>query len=76
MLTPEDRTWLELKFDSLEERYGRSEGKVDKILNIVEGLAGKVADLDQENKMGAVTLGRHGRQIEQLASASGTTLID
>lgn len=45
-------------------------------LDIVEGLAGKVATLDQENKMGSITLRRHDIQIHELAKATGTTISD
>jgi len=73
----------ELKVDSkiLQENLMRLEQKVDhslelsqKTLAIVEGLAGKMADLDQENKMGATTLHRHDGHIQELARATGTTL--
>lgn len=62
------------RLDSIEASNIRMEEKVDKILNIVDGLAGKVAELDQENKMGARTLHRHGLHIQELAKATGTTL--
>lgn len=62
------------RLDSIEASNIRMEEKVDKILNIVDGLAGKVADLDQENKMGARTLHRHGIQIQELAKATGAKL--
>jgi hypothetical protein len=62
------------RLDSIEASNIRTEEKVDKILNIMDGLAGKIAELDQENKMGARTLHRHGIQIQELAKATGTTL--
>lgn len=52
----------------------RTEEKVDKLLTIMDGYAGKIAELDQENKMGARTLHRHGLHIQELAKATGTTL--
>ena len=73
----------ELKTDSriIQETLIRMEQKMDdsiefshKNFTILEGLAGKVADLDQENKMGAITLRRHDVQIHELAAATGTTL--
>ena len=73
----------ELKTDSriIQETLIRMEQKMDDFIEfshkkfaILEGLAGKVADLDQENKMGAITLRRHDAQIHELAAATGTTL--
>lgn len=64
----------DFRLDSIEASNIRMEEKVDKILNIVDGLAGKVAELDQENKMGARTLHRHGIHIQELAKATGATL--
>jgi len=46
------------RVDLLEASSVRTEEKVDKILNILDGFSGKVADLEQENKMGAITLHR------------------
>lgn len=60
------------RVDSIEASSVRTEEKVDKILNILDGFSGKVAELDQENKMGARTLHRHGIQIQELAKATGT----
>jgi len=54
----------------------RTEEKVDKMLTILDGFAGKVADLEQENKFGAVTLHRHDIQIHELATATGTTISE
>lgn len=64
------------RVDSLEASSVRTEEKVDKILNILDGFAGKVSDLDQENKMGAVTIRRHGIQIHELATATDTTISE
>ncbi len=66
----------DFRLDSIEASNIRTEEKIDKILNIVDGFAGKVAGLDQENKMGARTLHRHGIQIQELAKATGTTLSE
>ena len=75
----------ELKVDSklLQESMIRLEQKVEenvemsrKVLTIVEGFAGKVADLNQENKMGSITLRRHDIQIHELATATGTAISE
>ena len=58
----------------LEQGVDESVGLARQTLTIVEGLAGKVADLEQESKMGAVTLHRHGIQIRELATATGVTI--
>ena len=62
------------RLDSIEASNIRTEEKVDKLLTIMDGFAGKVADLDQENKMGAITLHRHDIQIHELATATGTVI--
>lgn len=67
---------LDMRLNAMEASGVRTEEKVDKILNILDGFAGKVADLDQENKMGARTLHRHGIQIHELAQATGTTISE
>lgn len=67
---------LDSRVNSIEASNIRTEEKVDRILNILDGFAGKVADLDQENKMGARTLHRHGIQIHELAQATGTTISE
>lgn len=67
---------LQRTVQRLEQGQERIEAKTDKILTIVQGFAGKVADLDQENKMGARTLRRHGIQIHELAQATGTTISE
>ncbi len=64
------------RIDSIEAAGIRTEEKIDKILTILDGFAGKVADLDQENKFGAVTLRRHDVQIHELATSTGTTLSE
>lgn len=65
---------FKFRLDSIEAAGVRTEEKVDKILTQLDGFAGKVADLEQENKMGAITLHRHGIQIHELAQATGTKL--
>lgn len=47
---------------------------VQKTLTTVTNFAGNIDTLQQENKMGAATLHRHGVQIQELATATGTTL--
>lgn len=77
----------ELKFDFaiMQQTIIRLEDKVDasaensknmfnKILTVVESFAGNISDLEQENKMGARTMHRHGIQIYELADATGTTI--
>lgn len=71
-----ERFDFDSRLNSIEASNIRTEEKVDKILNIVDGFAGRVATLDQENKMGARTLHRHGIQIQELAEATGTILSD
>lgn len=86
MLTKDDKGWITDNFvtrgefrselKEVKDGISRMEGKIDKIITIVDGFAGKVADLDQENKMGAVTLHRHDIQIRELATATGTTISE
>ena len=45
-----------------------------KMLAIAEGNTGRIADLEQENKMGSVTLHRFGVNIEELAKATNTKI--
>lgn len=71
-----DKFRIDSRLNSIEAASIRTEEKVDKMLNILDGFTGKVADLDQENKMGAVTLERHGIQIRELATATGTTISE
>lgn len=75
----------ELKIDSkiIQNTLIRMEQKMDdsiefshKNFAILEGLSGKVADLDQENRMGAITLRRHGIQIHELAKATRTAISE
>jgi len=84
MLTKDDKNWVVENFAIKKELYlVRNELKDDisevkelvkKTFNAVDKFSGKVADLEQENKMGSLTLRRHGVQIEELAKATGTTL--
>ena len=62
---------FEHRLDSIEASNFRTEEKIDKVLTILDGFAGKVADLDQENRMGAITLRRHDIQIHELATDAG-----
>ncbi len=71
-----DRFHSNSRLDSIEAASFRTEEKIDKILNIVDGYAGKIADLGQENKMGARTLHRHDTQIHELATATSTTISE
>ncbi len=84
MLTKEDKGWIiesfvtrgEFRNDMHEVKEGisRVEVTVNKVLAVVEGLAGKIDVLDQENKMGSITLSRHEKHIQELATATETTL--
>ena len=84
MLTKDDKSWLVTSFvtrgehhagmTKLEESYSRMEAKVDKVLTKLDEFVGNVDTLQQENKMGARTLHRHGVHIQELAKATGTTL--
>ena len=64
----------DLRFNTIEASGVRSEEKLDKLITMLDGFSGKVADLDQENKMGAVTLKRHSTQIHELATATSTKI--
>ncbi|MCX6787784.1 MAG: hypothetical protein NT108_01305 [Candidatus Kaiserbacteria bacterium] len=86
MLDKNDKNWIVENFATKKELYlVRDELKGDiseikelvtKTLNAVDKFSGKVADLEQESKMGAVTLRRHDVQIHELATATGTTLSE
>lgn len=71
-----DQFTTESRLNSIEASVMRTEEDVHKILSIVDGFAGKVADLDQENKMGSITLRRHDIQIHELATATDTTISE
>jgi len=64
------------RLDSIEASNIRTEEKVDKIMNMLDGFSGKVADLEQENKFGTVILNRHDIQIHELATATGMTISE
>ena len=86
MLVKNDKNWIVENFATKKELYlVRDELKGDiseikelvtKTLNAVDKFSGKVADLEQENKMGAITLRRHDVQIHELATATGTTITE
>lgn len=86
MLTKDDKGWITDNFvtrgefrseiKEVKDGISRMEGKIDKIITIADGFSGKVADLDQENKMGAVALRRHDVQIHELATATGTAISE
>ncbi|MDE1919338.1 MAG: hypothetical protein KGH56_01430 [Patescibacteria group bacterium] len=65
---------FESRLSSIEASSFRTEEKIDKLIAIGDGNAGNIADLQQENKMGAVTLRRHSIQIEELAKATKTKI--
>jgi hypothetical protein len=64
------------EIDSIQASNIRIEEKIDKLMNIADGNAGNIADLQQENKMGAITLRRHDVQIHELATATSTTISE
>lgn len=75
----------DLKVDSklLQEALIRLEKNVEegvelsrKTLTTVENFAGNISALEQENKMGAITLRRHGVQIRELATATGAIISE
>jgi len=84
MLTKEDKNWtvdnfvtrneFHTELKEVKDGISRVEKLSKKMLAIAEGSTGKIADLEQENKMGAITLHRHGIQIRELASATGTAI--
>jgi len=87
MLTPSDKNWIEETIEGklvsieesnirTEERIIRTEEKIDDVLNKLDKFTGNIADLDQENKMGSITLRRHDIQIHELATATGTTISE
>jgi hypothetical protein len=84
MLTKDDKNWIVNNFATSKELYlVRDELKndiseikklVESTHNAVDKFTGNVATLVQENKMGALTLRRHGVQIHELATATGVKL--
>lgn len=84
MLDKNDKNWIvenfvtrgEFRSEMSEIKAGlaRVEELSKQTLAIAEGIVGKVADLEQENNMGALTLQRHDTQIQELAAATGTAL--
>lgn len=80
-----DKNVTELQVDSklLQQAIFRLEQGQDEIrslasqtLTVAQGLAGNIADLEQENRMGAITLRRHDIQIHELAHVTGTTISE
>lgn len=71
-----DSSLLQQTVQRLEQGQERLESKIDQVLTIVQGFAGNVADLDQENRMGSITLRRHDIQIHELAHATGTAISE
>lgn len=71
-----DSTLMQQSIQRLEQGQERTEAKIDKVLTIVQGFAGNIAVLEQENKMGAITLRRHDIQIHELATATGTAISE
>lgn len=71
-----ERFGLKNEIDALRASSIRTEEMVRQILTMQDGYAGKIADLDQENKMGARTIHRHGIQIHELAKATKTKISE
>lgn len=71
-----EKSNLEYRLDSIEAATFRNEEKSDRILNILDDFTGKVASLDQEDKMGLIILRRHDAQIHELATATGTAITE
>ena len=71
-----DKLHSDMRLNTIEASGVRSEEKLDKLMTMLDGFTGKVADLDQENKMGARTLRRHDVQIHELAMATSTTISE
>lgn len=67
---------FKFRLDSIEASSFRTEEKIDRLITIGDGNAGNIADLQQENKMGALTLRRHDIQIHELATATGTAISE
>lgn len=84
MLTKDDKDWLVESFVTRGEHLSDISGikgdlqelktNMNKVLNAVDKFSGRVAILEQENKMGAITTRRHGMHIQELAKATGTVL--
>lgn len=84
MLNTNDKNWIIENFvtkgefrseiNELKEGMSRIEELSKRTLAVVEGVVGRVADLEQENTMGSTTLQRHDMQIQELAHATGTVL--
>ena len=71
-----DKLHSDMRLNAIEASGVRSEEKLDKLMTMLDGFTGKVADIDQENKMGSITLRRHDVQIHELAQATDTTISD
>lgn len=65
---------IKAEIEALRASGIRSEEMLQKLLTIADGNAGNIADLQQENKMGAITTRRHGINIQELAKATGTAI--
>ena len=86
MLTKDDKNWLVTSFVTrgefrpdmaeIKEDLKDLKKNINKVLNAVDKSSGNMADLQQENKMGAITLRRHDIQIHELATATGTKISE
>ena len=71
-----DSALLQQTVQRLEKGLEESIELSRQVLTTVQGFAGNVADLEQENKFGAVILSRHDVQIHELALATGTVISE
>lgn len=69
-----ERFDFDSRLNSIEASNIRMEEKIDKLINISDGNAGNIDDLQQENKMGAIAMHRYGLQIEELAKTTKTKI--
>lgn len=69
-----DMSFVKTEVTRMVERAEHIEILVDKMVTAADKLSGRFQSLEQENKMGAITLQRHGVNIEELATATSTKI--
>lgn len=80
MISDADITKLKKVFATKEEladlkvEVGEVHDKIDSVLIKLDGIAGAVQDLREENSAGVVHLARHDRQIDALAKGTNIAL--
>ncbi|MDO8624332.1 MAG: hypothetical protein Q7R54_03165 [bacterium] len=67
---------LKTEMEAMRAESIRNGDKLDQLLTSKDAYAGRISDLDQENKMGAVTTARHTRQIAELAKKTKVALSE